>query len=143
MNLKTFTLIYGLAFTLVGVLGFVPGITQPHDNPNVALDAGLGTLFGLFPVNYLHNVIHLVFGLWALSLARQTVSDSARRGYAKTVAVVYLVLALMGIFPFLNTTFGLVPIYGHDIWLHAILGLGAAYFGFAYGRSRDTVTAPR
>jgi hypothetical protein len=63
------------------------------------------------------------------------------RGYAKTVAVVYLVLALMGVFPFLNTTFGLVPIYGHDIWLHALLGGVAAYFGFVYNEERQTATA--
>jgi hypothetical protein len=36
----------------------------------------------------------------------------------------------MGFIPLLNTTFGLVPLYGHDLWLHAALAIVAAYFGF-------------
>ena len=39
----------------------------------------------------------------------------------------------MGLVPALrlDTTFGLVPLYGNDIWLHALLAIGAGYFGFA------------
>jgi hypothetical protein len=55
--------------------------------------------------------------------------------------VIYAVLVVMGLIPVLNTTFGLIPIYGHDIWLHAVLALIAAYFGF---RSEpETVAAAR
>lgn len=138
MSLRTFSLLFGVVFLAVGVLGFVPGFTQPHDNPNVAVDGGLGLLFGLFPVNWLHNVVHIIFGLWGLAAAK---SPMAGRTYAKSVAIIYALLTVMGLLPFLNTTFGLVPIYGNDVWLHALLAAVAAYFGFAY-RDRDVrVTA--
>ncbi len=143
MTLRTFTLLYGIAFTAIGILGFIPGVTTAHENPNLAVDAGLGAIFGLFVINVIHNLIHLAFGIWALGLALGKASVSAMRGYAKTVAVIYLVLALMGVFPFLNTTFGLVPIYGHDIWLHALLGAVAAYFGFVYNEDRQTTATVR
>ena len=55
----------------------------------------------------------------------------AARLYARGVAVIYALLAVMGLIPGLNTTFSLVPIYGHDAWLHALLAIVAAYFGFA------------
>lgn len=137
MSLRTFSLVFGIVFLAIGVLGFVPGFLQAHDNPAVHVDGGLGLLFGLFPVNWLHNLVHIAFGAWGLGAAR---SSSAGRIYAKSVAVIYAVLTLMGLLPFLNTTFGLIPIYGNDIWLHALLAAVAAYFGFAY-RERTVQSA--
>lgn len=136
MSLRTFSLLYGIVFLAVGILGFVPGITTPHEHPNMTVDAGMGALFGLFPVNFLHNLVHIAFGIWGIAASRGALSSM--RGYAKSVAIVYLVLALMGVFPFLNTTFGLIPLYGHDIWLHAVLGAVAAYFGFVHSTDRAT-----
>ena len=71
--------------------------------------------------------MHLVFGIWGIVAYR---SFGAARLYARSVAVIYAVLVVMGLIPVLNTTFGLIPIYGHDVWLHALLALVAAYFGF-------------
>jgi fumarate reductase subunit D len=91
----------------------------------------------LFPVNALHNIVHILFGAWGLFAAG---TFSAARTYARVVAVAYALLTILGVIPATNTTFGLVPIYGHDIWLHALLATIAAYFGFAY---RETaVTSP-
>lgn len=129
MNVQRFAIVYGIVFLLVGVAGFVPGITMQHSHPDVGVTSGLGLLFGLFPVNMLHNLVHLLFGIWGLAAARTTVAAVA---YARSVAIIYAVLAVLGMIPAANlhTTFGLVPLYGHDIWLHAVLAAGAAYFGF-------------
>ena len=135
VSIQMFARIYGIAFLVVGVAGFIPGVTQPHDHPELALEAGSGLLFGLFPVNALHNLVHLVFGAWGLFAAR---GFGSAQIYARAVAIIYGVLTLMGLIPATNTTFGLVPIYGHDVWLHALLAAIAAYFGFAY---RETPAA--
>ena len=82
---------------------------------------------GLFPVNVLHNLIHLAFGAWGLLAAR---SASGSVAYARGVAVIYGVLTILGLIPATSTTFGLVPIGGNDIWLHAGLAAVAGYFGF-------------
>lgn len=129
MRINTFARIYGIVFLVVGVGGFIPGLTQPHDHPNLAVEAGSGMELGLFPVNALHNLVHVVFGAWGLLAAR---NFDAARTYARIVAIAYALLTILGLIPATNTTFGLVPIYGHDIWLHAVLAGVAAYFGFAY-----------
>lgn len=135
MRINTFARIYGIVFLVVGVGGFIPGLTQPHDHPNLAVEAASGMELGLFPVNALHNLVHILFGAWGLFAAR---NFDASRTYARTVAVVYALLTILGLIPATNTAFGLVPIYGHNIWLHALLAGVAAYFGFAY---RETSAA--
>jgi hypothetical protein len=127
MSTRTFARIFGIVFLLVGIGGFIPGITTPHDHPDLALEAASGLELGLFPVNALHNIVHIAFGIWGLLAAR---SLGGARTYARTVAIAYALLTILGLIPATNTTFGLVPIYGHDIWLHALLAAIAAYFGF-------------
>lgn len=139
MNTNRFALIYGIVFLVVGVLGFVPGITAPHSHPEVTAQSGLGLLFGLFPVNLLHNIVHILFGIWGLFAARTL---GGARAYFKSVAIIYAVLGVMGLIPGLNTTFGLIPLYGHDIWLHFGLAAVAAYFGFVR-HEEPTVAAVR
>ncbi|QJE73919.1 DUF4383 domain-containing protein [Aerophototrophica crusticola] len=134
--MRTYALIMGIVFTLVGILGFVPSFLEaPAGDPPLAISAGHGHLLGLFPVNILHNVVHLLFGLWGLAASRGWGSS---RAYSRSVAVIYAVLAVMGLIPALNTTFGLVPIYGNDVWLHGLIALSAAYFGFVAKIPADT-----
>ena len=63
-------------------------------------------------------------------------SFDAARTYARIVAVAYGLLTVMGLMPGLNTMFGLVPIHGHDVRLHALIAAAGAYFGFTRGRDR-------
>jgi hypothetical protein len=129
VRIQTFARLYGIVFLVVGVAGFIPGLTQPHVHPNLAVQAASGMELGLFPVNAVHNLVHVLFGAWGLVAAR---SFDASRTYARVVAIVYVLLTILGLIPATNTAFGLVPIYGHDVWLHALLAAVAAYFGFAY-----------
>jgi hypothetical protein len=112
-------MVFGIVFLLVGVLGLFSagGMEMGADNPAM--------LLGLFPVNLLHNIVHLLFGVWGLVAAR---SFAGAKTYAQTVGVIYIVLAICGFF--IPTTFGLIPIGGNDIWLHAIIGIVLAGVGF-------------
>lgn len=123
---RYFALILGITYLLVGALGFFPAALQPlgPGAPNLAVDAGYGRLLGLFPVNVLHNVVHLGVGL----LAYRSLGGSI--GFARGLTIFYGLLAVMGLIAGLNTTFGLIPIFGNDVWLHAGTALVAAYFGF-------------
>lgn len=132
MAIRYFALIYGTVFAIAGIAGFIPLLLTPYGigEPALAVNAGAGKLFGLFPVNVLHNLFHIAFGLWGLAIWK---SQDSSRLYAKSVAVIYGVLTLMGLFPGLQTFFGLIPLHGHDVWLHLMLAGVAAYFGWAYG----------
>jgi hypothetical protein len=138
--MKTFALVYGIVFLAVGIAGFIPGLTTPHEHPDVAVTTGLGLLFGLFPVNLLHNVVHIAFGVWGLEAARTL---RGVRVYARSVTVIYAVLAVLGLLAVgnLHTVFGLVPLYGHDVWLHVVLAAVAAYFGWFHRDAKLTYTA--
>lgn len=130
MVIRYFALAYGIVFLLAGIAGFVPGLVTgpaPVTEAPAAEAETAGHLLGLFPVNPLHNIVHIVFGIWGLAAYR---SLSGARLYGRSVAVIYAILAVMGLIPAVATTFGLIPLYGHNVWLHAILALVAAYFGW-------------
>lgn len=129
MSVQRFATLFGIVFLVAGASGFVPGLSPEHMHPGVRVTASSRLALGLFPVNVLHNLVHLAFGLWGL-LAARSVGGSV--GYAKGVAVIYALLMVLGLIPATNTTFGLVPIGGNDVWLHAGLALVAAYFGFVH-----------
>lgn len=134
MATRYFALVWGIAFLMVAASGFVPGMWEPAPAhyPEIAVDTWYGAALGLFPVNILHDAVHLLFGIWGIAAYRAL--DSART-YAKSVAIIYAMFAVMGLIPALDTTFGLVPLFGNDVWLHVLLAAPAAYFGFVH---RDT-----
>lgn len=120
-------MLFGVVFLLVGVLGLLlPDGMGMESDP-----AHAPRLLGLFPVNLLHNLVHLAFGAWGLLAARSYVGA---RGFHRAGAVIYAALTVLGFVT--PTLFGLVPIGSHGIWLHAVLTLGLGYFGFVH---RETV----
>ena len=126
----------GILFLLIGLAGFVPSFvpipeaTGSAVPPALAPDAyaaGFGYLFGLFPTNFMHNLVHCAVGL--LGIASYT-STSGARLYNQAFAVAYALIAVMGLLPFTKTTFGLMPIFGNNVWFNALTGGIAAYYGF-------------
>lgn len=128
MQTRYFALVFGIIYIIVGVAGFIPGLlVRSPDLPPIAVDALYGRLIGLFPVNVLHSLVHLAIGIWGV--AAWKVYANARV-YARSLAVIYGVLTIIGLIPATSTLFGLVPLFGHDIWLHALSAVIAAYFGW-------------
>jgi hypothetical protein len=126
---RIYALVLGIVFVLVGIAGFIPALVVPAQpgDPPLALSHSYGYLLGLFPVNVLHNLVHIALGVWALASCGR---DGAARLFARGNAIIYAVLGVFGLIPGLHTLFGLVPLYSHDIWLHLILAAIGAYFGW-------------
>jgi Domain of unknown function (DUF4383) len=114
------SLLAGVGFLLAAVVGFVASGMSMEADPTLAPKA-----FGIFPVNFLHNSVHLAFGLWGLAAAR---THAASRTYCRAAGVIYLVLTVVGFVA--PTGFGLVPLGGADIALHLVLGVVLAGVGF-------------
>ena len=138
MVTRRFALVVGIIYLVIGIAGFIPGLVQGQDYPDLAVDAGSGALLGLFPVNVVHHLVHLLIGV--LGIAAYRAFDTARL-YARGLAIVYGVLAVMGLISAANlhTMFGLTPLFSHDVWLHAGTAIIAAYFG--WGPVDDRVEA--
>ncbi|MDR3623882.1 MAG: DUF4383 domain-containing protein [Chlamydiales bacterium] len=114
--LTAFAIIYGIVFLLVGIAGFIPALMMKD------------LLFGIFNVDALHNVIHIVFGIIGLWVA--CTSRSASRIYFKVVGIIYVILAILGFWsgndPVLGTISNNLPV----AWLHLAIGIVALILGF-------------
>ena len=132
-TLQTMTLAFGAVFLLVGVLGFIPGITQDFDDLKFAGDDSEAKLLGIFQVSILHNIVHLLFGVAGLAAARAW--DSSRL-YMLGGGAIYLVLFLLGIVGGGDW----IPANTADHWLHLALGVVMLGVGYMFGRER-AVTA--
>lgn len=125
----------GILYLILGLAGFIPAFVSlpgttasyvPADVAPGAYSAGFGYIFGLFPTNFLHNLVRCAVGL--LGIACYTSATSARL-FNATFAVAYIIIAIMGLLPFGKTMFGLMPLFGNNVWLNAIAAIAAGYYG--------------
>jgi hypothetical protein len=130
----------GAVFLLVGVLGFIPGITADHDSLGAAGHESHAKLLGLFQVSVLHNVVHLLFGAAGIALARTAASA---RAFLIGGGAVYLVLWLYGLLVGQDSQANFVPVNTADDWLHFVLGLGMIALGVVLGKRPGTTGVGR
>lgn len=116
--------VVAFAFLAVGLLGFVPGVTTGYDDLTFAGHHSDAELFGVFQVSVLHNIVHLLFGVAGLVLARRV---ATARLFLLAGGVGYLALWLYGVVIDHDSAANFVPLNSADNWLH--LGLGAAMVG--------------
>ena len=131
--LVTVAQLFSIVFILVGILGFIPGITS--DAPgDFAGEESEAELFGIFSVSVLHNLVHLLFGIVGLALSRTW--DGART-FLIGGGAVYLLLWLLGLVGAAEW----IPANDADHWLHFGLGVLMLAAGFLLGRERPAAAA--
>jgi hypothetical protein len=124
-------LLVAVIFLLVGILGFVPGITSGYDGMTFAGHESTAKLLGIFQVSVLHNVVHLLFGVVGLAMARTVVGA---RTYLVGGGAIYLVLWLYGLLVGQRSGANFIPVNNADDWLHLVLGLGMIGLGLLLAR---------
>ena len=129
MKTSAFALALGIVYLLLGLMGLVPLflVPPPIDAPPTNFTLLYGYLLGLFAVNLLASVFHILIGAWGIS-AGSGRSNSIR--FCRDIAILFGALAVLGMFPGLNTLFGIMPINGNDVWLNGLTAAVAAYFGW-------------
>lgn len=126
------TMIVSLVFVLVGLLGFVPGITTEFDSMTFAGHHSEAKLLGVFEVSVLHNLVHLLFGIVGFLMVRTV------RGAVTFLIVggaMYFVLWLYGLVIDLDSAANFVPVNDADNWLHLILAVAMIGLGALFSRS--------
>jgi hypothetical protein len=128
----------GAVFLLVGVLGFIPGVTTGYSGMELAGHQSHAKLVGIFEVSVLHNVVHLLFGVAGLLMAR---TWSGARSYLIGGGVVYVLLWLYGLLIDKGTQANFVPVNRADDWLHLVIGVAMIGVGLVLGRERSRTTS--
>jgi hypothetical protein len=136
--LQIAALAVGAVFLLVGILGFIPGITTNFGDMNFIGHDSEAKLLGIFQVNVVHNIVHLLFGVLGLAAARAWESS---RLYLLGGGAVYLALWLYGLVIDLGSTANFVSLNTADNWLHLFLGVGMMGLGAVLGRSTTRTRA--
>jgi hypothetical protein len=124
----------GVVFLLVGVLGFIPGITTHYNDLSFAGHDSGAKLLGVFQVSILHNLVHLLFGIVGLVLAK---TAAGARNFLIGGGVVYLALWVLG----LVGAGSWIPANTADNWLHFALGVGMLALGFVTSRGEVRTAA--
>jgi hypothetical protein len=141
--LELAALAVGAVFLLVGVLGFIPGITQNYDSMEFAGHESGAELLGIFQVSILHNIVHLLFGVLGLAAAR---AAGSARTFLVAGGALYVGLWLYGMVIDKVSDANFVPVNRADDWLHLGLGAGMLLLGLALGgagRGRTVGTTAR
>ena len=120
MNLKTWSWIFAIVFLAIGILGFVPGITNAD-----------GNLLGIFHVDTVHNIVHILTGAIALLVA--VGSAKSQTAVFKTFGVIYAIVAIVGLVQG-DTVLGIFAVNMADHVLHVAIALIALYLGFVAGK---------
>jgi Domain of unknown function (DUF4383) len=132
-------LLAGVTFVLVGILGFIPGITSHlYGGLDFAGHDSRAKLFHVFQVSWVHNIVHIAFGLAGLALAR---TWETARIFLVGGGVVYLVLWLYGLIINQHHGANFVPFNTADNWLHFVLGVSLVGLGFLTSRAPTPVAA--
>ncbi|MHC8609366.1 DUF4383 domain-containing protein [Paenarthrobacter ureafaciens] len=130
----------GIVFLLVGVLGFIPGITTNYGAMTFAGHESGAMLFGIFQVSILHNIVHLLFGAAGLAMAR---TGRMARLFLLGGGAVYIVLWIYGLVINQETAANFVPFNTVDNWLHFVLGVAMIGLGAWLGRDAMDETTSR
>jgi hypothetical protein len=131
---QTVARLVGVVFLLVGIAGFIPGITTNlYDGLDFAGDGGDAELLGLFQVSVLHNIVHALFGVGIFMAA----TPSGARTFLIGAGAIYILLLLLGILGGADW----IPANDADDWLHLVLGVALLGLGFGLTRDRDRTVA--
>lgn len=127
--LRKAAMAFGVVFVLIGLLGFVPLFTTASDDGN-------RLLLGIFEVNAVHNLVHILSGVVALVAASKAATS---RLYFQVFGVVYALVTVLGFI--MDPVLGLIPVNNADNLLHVVIAAAALYLGFVYKNDNDTVSA--
>ena len=129
--IQSTAMIVGLVFLVVGILGFIPGITSNYDDLKFAGHGSDAKLLGIFQVSILHNIVHLLFGV--IGIAASRVWESARL-FLIGGGVIYIVLFIYGLIVGNEDKANFVPLNPADDVLHIVLAAGMIALGVLLGR---------
>lgn len=141
MQTRLFALGVGFIYLVFGIVAFIPALytTPPASAPHLTVTASYGYFLGVFPVNVIHNIAHIVIGVAGIiASARVPIA----RYYCIAIFLMFGLAAFWGFIPTLDTLGGVMPMLSDDTWLNAGTAIAAGYFGFVVPEPTNLEPAP-
>ena len=140
MTARTFAMLCGGFYLVLGVLGFVPAVWERPSGAGGPLKINVfhASIFGYLASNIILSMVHLVIGLWGTMAANNRYSALI---FARAGAIVFLVLGVMGAIPVndVRTAWGTVPLAGNNVILHLATAVIAVFFSIRPGYQLTTI----
>jgi uncharacterized protein DUF4383 len=124
--IQELALLVALGFVVIGIAGFIPGLTTHYGNLSFAGHDSGAKLFGVFQTSILHNLVHLLFGVAGIVLSR---TRRTARLFLVGGGLVYLVIFLYGLVTSQGSAANFIPVNSADNVLHGALGGSMLVFG--------------
>lgn len=137
-NIQKAALAVGVVFLLVGVLGFIPGVTSGMDELSFAGSESNAMLLGIFQVSILHNIVHLLFGIAGVVMSK---TATGAYNFLLWGGVIYAVLFIYGLIIPQDSAANFVPVNMADNILHLVLAIAMIALALALRDKHRTVQA--
>lgn len=110
----------GLLLVIVGILGFIPGITARYGELAIVGPDSNALLLNLFQVSMLLNLLQLAIGVTGWSMSR---TEHGARNFLFGAGVLYILLAIFGFAVGVDSTANFLALNTPDNWAHLVLGV--------------------
>jgi hypothetical protein len=134
MTARTFAALFGGLYLALACAGFAPILwDRPPSGPPISIRVFYASLFGVFVVNIILSMVHLVIGLWGTMSANNRYSALI---FARAGCVVFLLLGIVGLIPndHVRTLWGTMPLHGlYNSWFYLGTALIALFFSVRPG----------
>ena len=139
MTARTYAALFGGIYLVFGICGFVPALWEhPAADPTLSIRVFHASLFGVFAVNIITSMTHLVIGLWGAMAANNRYSALV---FARAGTIIFLLMGILGLIPFhvINNVYGTAPLYGNNVWLHLVSAAVGIFFSLRPGYTLSDV----
>ncbi|OAE01129.1 DUF4383 domain-containing protein [Arthrobacter sp. OY3WO11] len=122
----------GILLMLVGVLGFIPGVTTQYSELMLLGPASHAMFLGLFQVSMLLNIVQLAIGATGWAMSR---TEHGARNFLLGAGGLYIVLAIFGLIVGVDSAANFLALNMMDNWAHLVLGVAMIVAGWLFSRT--------
>lgn len=142
LPIRIVALVVGVLYILIGIAGFIPGLTTDLGRLEWAGDGSMALVFGMFQTSVLHNALQLLFGVVGVVSAT---SPRWARWYLFWGGVVQVIVWVFGLYAADQPRANFLPIDDAGVWLHFGMAVVMILLGLFVGRdwSRRSVGSRR
>lgn len=131
MKQKNFAFIGGIVMLIIGILAFYPGFNKPVEGlPELNVEASYGLFLNAFPMNIFNKLAFIILGIIGITVSAKERTVRSAIIFIRTVFWFMCAFTILGVFRQTNTLFGYWPLFGNEIWFHAVFAMLAGYFGY-------------